>query len=523
MKIAPVLLALLATSFAPAARAATLNELNGPLLNKGQWELNALTLITYSTNKDRQAVVGAPGGKANYEATQVTISPAASYGLTDELTLLVREYYVIPYTVSYKHYALPGGPDSYNKNRILARNMLSGSLTWRPSDPWEFSFNGSGTYMGLNRETGDLPASGAVNKQDQQDHSTYLTAQATWLSVPKAGPRTANNRADLDGLLNPLLDRGQAKATLGLTYFRGFSHANMASLNGLSSRLQSASTNASQLSLAPVFSYGLLENLQAKAAVDVSLPNATRNLSRARTINTNSLGVSTYSSERTKSRTLAEYLPSATLTHRLNRQLQWYVSGNYNYQKSSQRGYSVNENTGVVSPDSRVNGFESGTISAGADWISAPRKEGRPLAADLDGLVRPLLERHQFWAGATYSTSRQRNWTAGSPSQPSQTSSVYYGELNYGVRDALQAFASLQITPGYSDKNTFSKFIYPAVKTYGAGLTWRPRQTFQASAETFFSPAVRKLENYDGAGAVTSNSRTDSASYLLNLSATWLW
>ena len=521
MKTALVLLALL-TAFLAPARAATLNELNGPLLNKGQWEFNALSNINYSANKDRQTAVDGTGSKADSNATQVTLSPGASYGLTEKLTLLVQESFIVPYTIAYKHYLLPGTPDAYYKSSILGRNMLSSSLTWRPSDPWQFLFSGSRSYIGSSRETGDLTGSGAVNTQDQQGYDSRLAAQATWLSTPKAGPITANNRADLDGLLNPLLDQGQAKAALGLNYFAGYAHANYELLRGPRSDLQSFRTTSGELSFSPSFSYGLLGNLQAQAVAELILPNATSSLSRSRYVVTNA-GVSSYRSSTNKDRTLAGYYPSLSLTHRLNRQLQWYVSGNYSYSKSGQRGVNVNETTGVISPDSRVSGYESAAVGAGADWISAPRKEGRPLTADLDGLKKPLLERGQFWAAASYSTSKQRYWTAGAPTEPGDTSSVYYSELSYGVRDALQAFASVQIVPGYSQRSATFKSINPAAKTYGAGLTWRPRQTFQASAETSISPGVRKSVNYDGNGAVTSTARTDSTSCATSLNATWLW
>ena len=127
---------------------------------------------------------------------------------------------------SYKHYVLPGGPDKYAKNNSLGGSSFSSILTWRPSEPWEFLLSGSGNYMGSEREAGALPGPTAVNTLAQQNHGTTLIAQATWLSRPKAGPMTANNRADLDGLINPLLDRGQAKAAFSLTYFRDFAHMN---------------------------------------------------------------------------------------------------------------------------------------------------------------------------------------------------------------------------------------------------------------------------------------------------------
>jgi hypothetical protein len=522
MKRPLLLLALIAT-FAAPARAATLNELNGPLLNKGQWDLDALTYTSYVTDKTRETSAGGPGGKSDSDSTQVSLSPEASYGLTDKLTLLVRESYVIPYTVAYKHYLLPGGPDAYFKSKFLASNTLSSSLTWRPNDPWQFLFSGSGSYLGLDQERGSLTGSGSVLTQEQQNHNTSLTAQATWLSKPKAGPRTANNRADLDGLLNPLLNRGQAEAVVGLNYSRNYAHPNGALLMSPASLLQNARTTAGQLVASPSFSYGILENLQAQAAANITIPNATSTLARSRSINTNSVGVTTYSSARTKYRTLAEYFPSLTLTHRLTPQLQWYMNGSYSYSKTGQRGYTVNENTGAVSPNSAVSGYERASVGAAADWISAPRSEGRPLASDLDGLERPLLERGQFKAEVSYSTGKQRFWTAGMPAQPGQTSSVYYSELSYGVRDALQAFASLQLEPGYSDKSSFYKYTYPAVKTYGAGLTWRPRQTFQVVAETSVTPRVTKSENYDTGGAVSSTVKDEENTYTVNLSATWLW
>ncbi len=497
-----------------AAQAATLAELNGPLLGKDQWELNALTDIGYYKESFRQKNDDGTAEKAKYDYTQASLRPDVTYGLTDKLSLMVQESYLVPYNFRVNDYNIPAGGGTYYKNSYLVRNTLTSALTWRPSEPWEFYFSGSRGYANRGSQTGDLPkGSGDFGSQGAHAYNTTLTAQATWLSNPKAGAKTANNRADLDGLLNPLLDRGQFKTSLILNYYADYTRAHRYDAASGGTHFTANRSYSQELLASPSLQYGLRDNLQLQASADLTIPNASYDSSRNHIVQ----NLTTLQYSMSKSRALAGYVPSLRITNRINNRLQCYATGSYSYQKTSERSLPT---SGAAS--STVYGRETASIGIGADWVSRPQKDGRQLAADLDGLKKPLLEKRQYRISASYTTGKQRDWTQGGASEAGLNTNLYYSEFAYGLTDALQGFASLELTPGYSTWDSATrKITYFPVSSYGAGLTWRPRQTFQAYAAATLTPSYEKAKNYSGSGGYTAKNRTIAAA--ATLSATWLW
>lgn len=526
MKKTLVMLALIATFLAPAAQAATLNELNGPLLNKGQWRLDTAADLYYTNAKTESVNIGSSGSKREADYTNYTLAPAGTYGLTDKLQLKLSESYRLPYNYSYEDVQVPGTATNRLKVKNKFQNALTGALKWRPSEPWEFYFTASRSNNENVMKSWKLPyGSGTINDSSQQSRSQEVTAGATWLSSPEAGGRTARNRADLDGLFGSFLNKNQTKADLSLSYEWGYSRGNQKSTRTTGAITYGASREESHtFYAAPAVVYGILEQLQAEARADLFIPQRSE-LTRTHQTAINSLGVLTGSDAAvSRTRQLAEYFPSLRLTHRLNQQFQWYLSGDYSYTKERYSNTTIDELTGVTDGGRYVRGGENASAAIGLNWITAPKLEGRPLAADLDGLERPLLEKGQFKLELSLEADRERDWTNGGGSD-SQAYRTYKSKVSYGATQTLQAYVSLDVIPRYKVQNDPSvKEVHLWNPTCGAGATWRPSQTFQLFASAAVIPAaIAKQTRYDAAGDLAATSKATGATTTASVRAVFLW
>jgi len=519
-------LAVMATFFASAAQAATLNELNGPLLNKGQWRLDTEADLYAADTKSESNPIGSTGNKREADYTSYTLAPAGTYGLTDKLQLKLSESYRLPYNYGYENIQVPGAATDRMKVKNKFQNALTGDLKWRPSEPWEFYFKTSRSNSENVMKSWKLPyGSGTINGSSQQSRDQEVTAGATWLSSSEAGGRTARNRADLDGLFGSFLNKNQAKADLSLSYDWGYSRSNQKSTRTSGAVTYGASRAESHtFYAAPAVVYGILEQFQAEARADLFIPQRSE-LSRTHQTDINSLGVVTGSDAAVnRSRQLAEYFPSLKLTHRLNRQFQWYLSGDYSYNKERDYGTTIDELTGVTDAGGSVRGSESASAAIGLNWITAPRLEGRPLAADLDGLERPLLEKGQFKMELSLEADRERDWTNGGTSN-NQAYRTYKSKVSYGATQTLQAYVLLDVIPRYKVQNDpSSKETYLWNPTCGAGATWRPSQAFQLFASAAVTPAaIAKQARYDAAGDLTATAKETRATTTVSAGAVFLW
>ena len=526
MKNELLLLSVFAAFLAPAAHAATLSELNGPLLNIGQWRLDTEADLYAAGTKSESNTIGSTGNKRDIGYTNYTLAPAGTYGLTDELQLKLSESYHLPYNCSYETIQVPGAATDHYKQKLKFQNSLTGYLKWRPSEPWEFYFKTSRSNSENVMKAWKLPyGSGTINDASRQVRSQEVTAGATWLSSPEAGGRTARNRADLDGLFGSFLNKNQTKADLSLSYDWGYSRANQKSTRTSGTVVYSASRSESHtFYAAPTVVYGILEQVQVEASADLFIPQRSE-VVRDHQTGINSLGVVTGSdSAVSRSRQLAGYFPSLKLTHRLNRQFQWYLSGDYNYSKERNSSATIDELTGVTDGGGYVRGSESASAAIGLNWITAPKLEGRPLAADLDGLERPLLEKGQFKLEISLQANRERNWDSGDTSD-SQAYRLYSSKVSYGATQTLQVYVLLDVIPRYTVQNDPSvKETYLWNPTCGAGATWRPGQTFQVFASAAVTPAdISKGKHYDPAGALDSTGKTTNNTTTASVGAVFLW
>ncbi len=162
----------------------------------------------------------------------------------------------------------------------------------------------------------------------------------------------------------------------------------------------------------------------------------------------------------------------------------------------------------------------------GFTWISQPSRQGEALAADLNGLKRPLLEKGQLRLDFSFTANQDRQRISAQSSTP-QEYYEFYTRFMYGLADALQVYLLAQVQPKYAYLTDYgtsaTHYLYPISPQYGLGLTYRPKNNFEVYLDVTLSPSLdSKVSSYD-AGGPTSINYSEQESTFVTLGATVLW
>ena len=508
------------------AVAATLDEINDPLLKQNQWRVDAGAQFNYNYDNDRIDFL-TTASHYNYDVDTCTLVPDLYYGITDHLQLALTNAVTLPSRYKYTDYSETLGPQTTTKNRTKYLNSFGQVLTFRPDQAWEFYLGGR-EYFSKRKDYASYSDGTDSSTRIRYNYYTINTG-FTWLSRPQAGEKTLHNRADLDGLLAPLLDAGQVMVELPVS----FTLYDNKSFNGYPITAthyddQDTKGRSYSFSLLPEVTCGLPWNIELALTMGFYPPSLYINQSHSDAFDVTGSSLTLIQTD-SNSRMLGNYAPTLRLTQRPHPQLQWYFEGSYGYSRYRYNFQSRYFTDGVPSGGSAAdqkttNDNLSGTLNV--NWITRPQKEGVALTSDMDGLKHPLLERNQFKLDGDFTFSRGRYKGSNNPRQSWADYSLG-SALHYGILDNLAADVSLNFALPYRVKQRSGAYtnmwIYPLTPTYGCGLTSRPMHNLELFCNYSIVPRnIFKLESRHGS-TLSSVDYSATKRSTVNIGATILW
>ncbi|MEW6170457.1 MAG: hypothetical protein AB1472_02715, partial [Candidatus Omnitrophota bacterium] len=399
-----------------------------------------------------------------------------------------------PFHTGYDTYT-DAGQNSFIRDRRRGYSY-EGIITFRPNEEWEFFISSLQTKNKRRTINRSFLLNSVEARVRMCDKTTEFNTGVTWLSNPKPGNKTNNNRSDLDGLINPLLNKGQIKASFETIYQVWDSRIDtdtdpIGAILLVTQSMWKARSYSTTLN--PSLSYGLLNNLQVDVGLDYRLPRS----NHFQWDLDNYIGIlllNNFQKQTTllNSSILKGYAPYLSFTHRIGSQFQWSIANQFDYKK-----WRANQDSRIYINNILINSLvaDAKTIERSFipgfkfTWITKPKKQGGPLVSDLDGLKQPLLEKKQVRLDFAWAMHKELSWTGEAQSYRRK----YYdigGKVSYGILDILQIYflTNIRTVYGYSlDLGTNSnKFINPISPTLGMGITYRPKKNF----ELFFRSSV---------------------------------
>jgi len=441
---------LLSASVLPVpARGQTLDEMERPLLSPGQSALSA----DYGQFASEFFVAGVDFAPRSYfEPAHHVVLPVVGYGASRSLQWNVSGTYLVPTQTTY---ALFPGPGSTIDTRWLVKSLSPEGIVRR----------GNGLELHIAGVTArsrfdEASPTGNATAIAETFATDALQVRGIWLPRPDAESRI--RRADLDGLLGPILGRHRAAIRWeGLWRRYRSTDVETDPLSGGSIADTVHSTDA-RLRLGAA--YGIDRRTQLSGDVYWQPPVDVSELAVVRGL-PNQVGDRVEDYSRRLSRVFGWRLDERW---RVADRLEARVEAILERQSVTQRPQT---------PSAWTSDYHQGRLSAGATWRSRPRAAGAPLAADLSGLYRPLLEKRQlrldadlrFLRGDTPTESgRVNSWRVDASLGVLQSveGSVYVGKIDTGV----QPFARRS--------------------TFGAGLRFRPSRWLDAYATLNYHPST---------------------------------
>ncbi len=374
----------------------TLDDLRHPLLNERQ--------VLFSARYDRVALeyeaISIVADDVSFAHPYHILSPRMQIGLTPRLQLTLDGVWQMPLT--FESPLIFGNSMNRDSNGIL---MLSPRLTFRMSPQLEFS----GAYLsGRSEFEGDLFDGGLLSSRLLQTDTTHIVeVGGRWL--PRRLPARETIQADFDGLDRPLLDRHGVQIEWWLT---GRRTASTLSDDSAYSGWFEDELSATEVRAGGGGTFGLTTQLELAADAYWQAPfTVTRAFSGAliASVRDGSLRFETGFGARGSAR----WRPARTIEF---------------------SGVAAREVLPVTAPGAPADRVENAVYAAGLSWLSRPPSRVEPLAADLTGLLRPLLERHQLRIDASVEgrTARELAFNAVS-------TSLVQGGAALGVTDTVQA------------------------------------------------------------------------------------
>ena len=182
--------------FSHVGQAQTLDEVEGPRLAKGRADVSA-RLSVYGVERTWQ-VLGFED--FSYSRQELVLFPAVSVGLGSNLQLSLAG--TNQFGTTFLHPEFP--PGSQTRETQTVRAVLA-TMSFRPTHTVQVE---AGLFWGDAEDRQDWTYEGAFDQTMRTiQHSRRLSIAGLWL--PRAGSDNRLLKADLDGLLGPLLGRGR--------------------------------------------------------------------------------------------------------------------------------------------------------------------------------------------------------------------------------------------------------------------------------------------------------------------------
>lgn len=432
------------------AAAQALDELQRPLLNKNQ----ATVVADYGQfTLERGAVALGVGSYTYFEPAYKSLAPGVGFGISKRVQLTVSGAYLPPVE---RPYALFGDRTSTLDSRLMVRSLRA-ELLARPTDEVQVSV----AYLGgSSRYTGNFPFGSGTSSADRQS-TDMLQVRGIWL--PQADAVNRPLRADLDGLTGPLLRRHRASLTWDALWRR---YGRTANDHGPGSAAQvdydSRSTDARVRAGA---GFGITDRLQVATDGYWQPPFTVIDLTEVS-------GPDVFEHTADDSvRFSGVFGWRADARWRLAPQLELF--GGPKIERQSVRD---------AAETARGNTFRQTGVDSGITWLARAPQSSVPWQADLSGLYRPLLDRHQLRLDAGVYVRRydDAGWHA--------HSTIWRARATVGVFSTFQAgvYAGRFANGGDADERGNS---------LGADLRFRPTRRLEAYGTFDYYP-LTSLERY---------------------------
>jgi hypothetical protein len=466
-KQAIIFFAFIVIHWTPIIRAQTLDELNRPLLKKGQWDL----ALDYKNYGFEYFSIDVFQGDMTYFDSRVILFPRLAFGLAKNLLLTLNGAYQFPIT-----FAAPQFDEWDYWREINTIRSLSAQLLFRPAPNMELSLfllHGQAKEDTHYAYTLGIDGHETINSVD-----SILILRSTWLSAVDGESRPL--RADLDGLQGPLLKkrRWRIEPEILVRSHEYEYHHRYDVLPDYGDK----NSDSTDTRLRLPASYGVTDHLEAKADIYWQ-PSFRINESSRSSIWWDE---TEHYNESKISHLYFDYWGGrGSLVWRPNPQIEMNLAFSRNWLKTGREQYELEgEKTGKpeVWYDHIITQIDLATT-----WLSKPKRPGVPLVADLLGLYHPLLEKKQFKLDGRICYRSYREIDDSSDGRWNTDSWLLRIQSVYGLSNSLQVSAYYGVR---LFKFWFSDFKYEKEHTLGMELKWRFKKRVEIYAGLNYKPMV---------------------------------
>jgi len=459
-------------------QAQTLDELNRPLLKKGQWDL----VLDYKNFGREYWGISLDHEETSSIDSQVILFPRLAFGLAKNLQLTIDGAWQFPITNAMPQFETW---DYWRETNTLC--LLSAQLRFRPARNLELGF-----FWLTGQAKEDVHYARTVGVDDHIKavfSGDILILSGTWLSSVDSRSRLL--RADLDGLHRPLLKKGHWRIDPEILIRRHEYHYH-SRLDVLPDFIDKNS-DSTDVRLRLAASHGLTDHLQAKA--DIYWQPSSRTRESSRSLITWWDGTEHADETETCRLLFGNWGARGSLAWRPSRPLELSLAIRRNRLKI---GY---EETNVpFGPDAVIEGGSNSKVidvsthiitqfEVRATFLSKTKRLGTTLVADLPGIYQPLLEKRQFKLDGKidfrsyhcptellqgfYKDSRDTdNW-------------LFRMQGSYGISHSFQFTAYYGIS---LSRNLFTGFKYENEYSLGGELKWRLKRRAEIYAAFNYRP-----------------------------------
>jgi hypothetical protein len=433
--------------------AQTLDELQDPLLTKGQVTIHA----DDGQFSFERAVAGVGFQPYTYfEPPYHILLPTVSLGVSRKVQFNVSGTYLFPGLRSSATF--PGAGSSIDHWLVKS---LQAEVVVRPSDRMEI---GVAYLTGRSRYDSAFPSGNGSTVVDTFT-TNALQVRGVWLPQPDRESRPL--RADLDGLTGPLLRRHRAKLEWNVLW-RRYGSTDYESDPLDAGSYISDTVRSSDMRVRVGAGYSAAERLQVTSDVYWQPPFTVADPIFVHDVFAGEDRVDD------ESRRLSD-----VFGWRLN--TRWRPAVRVEaFAETTYEHESVLNGPATRSPGS--DDFRQLRVSAGATWLSHSPAAGAPLAADLSGLYRPLLERNQLRLDAVLHFLRDC------------TNSIPTDEKLWRVGATLGVWSFMQANV-YAGRFNLGDGLFEKGTSFGAGMRIRPAKSVEAYATLNYHP-LTSIDRY---------------------------
>jgi len=487
--------------------ATSLDELDHPLLNKGQLLLSPSYDVNYSSyDFDTYTIYPARRTELDYDWSywKNTFGIDALYGLNNSSQLRFGAKYNLNYNYDFSYTQYDSSTSSAGwawedtEVKYYLPFQIDAGLKLRLSDAVEEEIYYK--YERYNTDThiryGTSPAVTAADKTETSNsYSQELNAKLTYLSGPHLN-RDKFLRSDLDGILHPLLEKDE----LRIDFDVAFLDENLGYRYYKDNYDRLSTEKTQRISFGNSLTGGLTDSVQARVDFRYYLPYDHR-------VKLDYYTIGAYYDYTFKYHDA--YDIGGNIRERFTQNLDlsmdcffqtWRARGSNDHYYYSGNGVLP---TYPFNYGMRKNLYK---IRAGGTYLTDAKKDRGKLRPNLEGLNRPLLEKNQFMASAFFNYQLFL-WNAHNEAEPNLLRYRYTGNsfsidgrLTYGITDKLEAnigavyeFPYKAKEARYDNDNGNPLFAYtydfPLKFEIDSEIIYRPSENLDFSIKGGYTPS----------------------------------